>query len=165
MADEAWDTQSPLFGRYAGFVAVTILLSLLFITFWPLFYVKSAAELLNLLAGFLWLSVFFLIWGSPFWVPVYVLALFPGIVVYRAVVSAAAGLGANTRIAVVAAALMTSLVSSFGLPIGSWIIGREYEMKHLMADLSDLSNYWPLFFGAPAALLSAFLILYKNEAT
>ncbi|WP_210092224.1 hypothetical protein [Ruegeria sp. HKCCSP346] len=165
MADESWDIQSPPFGRYARFVAVTILLSLLFITFWPFFYVKSAAELLNLLAGFLWLYVFFLFWGSSFWVPVSLLALFPGIVVYRAVVSAAAGFGANTRIAVAAAALMTSLVSSLGVPIGSWLIGRECEMKRLMADLSDLSNYWPLIFGAPAALLSAFLILYKNEAT
>lgn len=165
MEDESWDIQSPPFGRYARFVAVTILLSLLFITFSPFLNVKSAAELLNWLAGVLWLYVFLLFWGSPFWIPVSLLALFPGIVVYRAVVSAAARFGANTRIAVAAAALMTSLVSSFGVPIGSWLIGREHEMKHLMADLSDLSNYWPLIFGAPAALLSAFLILYKNEAT
>ena len=134
-------------------------------TIWPLFSVKSASELVSLLVGFLWLYVFLLFWASPIWVPVVVLALFPGIMVYRVLVFAMTGFGADNRLAVAAAALMTSLVSSLGIPIGLWIISREREMKDFMAELSDLSNYWPLIFGAPAALLSAFLILYKNEAT
>ncbi|MEX0319232.1 MAG: hypothetical protein AB3N21_14830 [Ruegeria sp.] len=160
MEKEAWELGRPPLGRYAGFVAVTILFALMAMS---LFAIAStdASERMSMIMGLPWVFGFLFFWGSPIWVPVFIIALLPGFAIYRGVVSLMLIARLAPGLATASAVITVSLVSSLGIPFGLHLSGND----NTFSGVFEFRQYWPVIFGVPAALFSAYLILYTKEKT
>ncbi|WP_037307364.1 hypothetical protein [Ruegeria halocynthiae] len=155
MGQEVWKIGRPSFARYAGFAAVTILFTLLLMMFSAIVPNLSGEAIVNILFGI----AFLFFWGSPIWVPVMLFSLVPGFFVYRWMVGKLLPSKILPMLSVSTAALVVSIQSSIGIPVGLRILSPERSFFEFFS----AAQFWPLIFGAPAAVLSALLVLYKRD--
>jgi len=157
VGDKVWEIERPPIARYVGFSAVTLLLTLLLMCLAPFFFGHGD---FNTILGVPWLIVFLLFWGSPLWLPVFLISLFPGFSLYRWLVGVLFPTRTLPLLAVSIAAIVVSLLSSLGIPIGLFFFGTIAKGSEMF----DIGNYWPVLFGIPASVSAAYLILYKKES-